>query len=183
MDFLVAHFSQGVFLFLALISLGGALGVVALRQPVHAALSLLASFLGVAGLFVLAHGEFLAAVQVLVYAGGVMVLFLFVIMFVNVRTAEKETQYLKPLVPLAVVGGMLFSALALTAMWALGKRPMADVSRLVSIAGEHVGNSEAVGWLLYRDYLLPFEVVSVLLLVAMVGAIVLGRKPKETERA
>ncbi|MFN3414095.1 MAG: NADH-quinone oxidoreductase subunit J [Thermoanaerobaculum sp.] len=183
MDFLVAHFSQGVFLFLALISLGGAVGVVALRQPVHAALSLLASFLGVAGLFVMAHGEFLAAVQVLVYAGGVMVLFLFVIMFVNVRVAGKETQYLKPLVPLAVVGGMLFSALALTAMWALGQRPTADVSPLVSIAGERVGNTEAVGWLLYRDYLLPFEVVSVLLLVAMVGAIVLGRKPKETERA
>lgn len=183
MDFLAAHFAQGVFLFLALVSLGGAVGVVALRQPVHAALSLLASFLGVAGLFVLARGEFLAAVQVLVYAGGVMVLFLFVIMFVNVRVADKEPQYLKPLVPLAVVGGMLFSALALTAMWVLGRRPAADALPLVSVGGQELGNTEAVGWILYRDYLLPFEVVSVLLLVAMVGAIVLGRKPKETERA
>lgn len=183
MDFLVAHFAQGVFLFLAAVSLGGAVGVVALRQPVHAALSLLASFLGVAGMFVLAHGEFLAAVQVLVYAGGVMVLFLFVIMFVNVRAAEKEAQYLKPLVPLAVVGGLLFAALALTALWALGKRPAAGALPLVSIGGQQVGNTEAVGWVLYRDYLLPFEVVSVLLLVAMVGAIVLGRKPKEGENA
>ncbi len=183
MDFLVAHFSQAVFLFLAFFSLGGAVGVVVLRQPVHAALSLLASFLGVAGLFVLARGEFLAAVQVLVYAGGVMVLFLFVIMFVNVRAVGKEAQYLRPLVPLAVVAGLLFSALALTAMWALGRRPPADAFPLVSVAGQEVGNTEAVGWILYREYLLPFEVVSLLLLVAMVGAIVLGRKPKEMEKA
>ncbi|MGC8917575.1 MAG: NADH-quinone oxidoreductase subunit J [Thermoanaerobaculum sp.] len=183
MDFLVAHFAQVVFLFLATVCLAGAAGVVALRQPVHAALSLLASFLGVAGLFVLAHGEFLAAVQVLVYAGGVMVLFLFVIMFVNVRTAGKEAQYLRPLVPLAVLGGLLFAALALAAVWALSQRPVGDPSAFVSVAGEHLGNTEAVGWILYRDYLLPFEVVSVLLLVAMVGAIVLGRKPKEGEAA
>lgn len=181
MDFLVAHFAHAVFLFLALLSLGGAVGVVALKHPVHAALALLFSFLGVAGLFVLAHGEFLAAVQVLVYAGGVMVLFLFVIMFVNVRTADKEAQYLKPLVPLAVVGGLLFAVLALTALWALGARPLGETTPLVSVAGEVVGNTEAVGWVLYRDYLLPFEIVSVLLLVAMVGAIVLGRKPKEGE--
>jgi NADH-quinone oxidoreductase subunit J len=182
MEFLVAHFSQLVFAFLAAVSLVGALGVVLLRQPVHAALSLLASFLGVAGLFVLARGEFLAAVQVLVYAGGVMVLFLFVIMFVNVRAAHKEPQYLRPLVPAAVVGSLLFAALALGAVWALGGRP-ADPAALSSVAGEQLGNTEAVAWLLYRDYLLPFEVVSVLLLVAMVGAIVLGAKKREGERA
>ncbi|MCX7895378.1 MAG: NADH-quinone oxidoreductase subunit J [Thermoanaerobaculum sp.] len=182
MQFLVTHFAQAVFMLLALFCLGGAMGVVLFRQPVHAALSLLASFLGVAGLFVLAQGEFLAAVQVLVYAGGVMVLFLFVIMFVNVRTAGKEVQYLRPLVPAAVVGGLLFSALALTALWALSRRPLQDPSPLAMVEGAMVGNTEAVGWVLYRDYLLPFEVVSVLLLVAMVGAIVLGRKPKEGER-
>jgi NADH-quinone oxidoreductase subunit J len=183
MDFLVSHFSQLVFALMALVSVAGALGVVLLRQPVHAALSLLASFLGVAGLFVLAHGEFLAAVQVLVYAGGVMVLFLFVIMFVNVRTVEKQPQYLKPLVPAAVIGALLFAFLAVTALWGLGVRPVAPVEPLTTVAGQGVGNTEAVGWVLYRDYLLPFEVVSVLLLVAMVGAILLGRKPREGERA
>jgi len=183
MDFLVAHFAQLVFVFLAAVSLAGALGVVLLRQPVHAALSLLASFLGVAGLFVLAHGEFLAAVQVLVYAGGVMVLFLFVIMFVNVRAAHKEQQYLRPLVPGAVVGSLLFAALALGAVWALGGRAGAQPGALTAVEGEQLGNTEAVAWLLYRDYLLPFEVVSVLLLVAMVGAIVLGAKKREGERA
>lgn len=183
MSFLVTHFSQVIFVFLSLVALLGAGGVVMLRQPVHAALSLLASFLGVAGLFVLARGEFLAAVQVLVYAGGVMVLFLFVIMFVNVRMARKESQYLKPLVPVAVVAALLFAFLAVVALWALGARPTADPEALTSVAAEAVGNTQAVGWLLYRDYLLPFEVVSVLLLVAMVGAIVLGRKPEGGEKA
>lgn len=183
MSFLITHFPQVIFVLLSTVALLGAAGVVMLRQPVHAALSLLASFLGVAGLFVLARGEFLAAVQVLVYAGGVMVLFLFVIMFVNVRTADKEPQYLKPLVPVAVVAALLFVFLALAAFWALGMRPAADPLALTAVGTEAVGNTEAVGWWLYRDYLLPFEVVSVLLLVAIVGAIVLGRKPEAGEKA
>lgn len=183
MNFLIAYFPQIIFVLLSTVALLGAAGVVMLRQPVHAALSLLASFLGVAGLFVLARAEFLSAVQVLVYAGGVMVLFLFVIMFVNVRTARKEPQYLKPLVPIAVVAALLFVFLAVAALWAFGVRPAADPLALSSVAGEALGNTEAVGWLLYRDYLLPFEVVSVLLLVAMVGAIVLGRKSDEGEKA
>ncbi len=179
MDFLVAHFAQLTFIVFASLALAGAAGVVLLRQPVHAALSLLATFLAVAGLFVLAHAEFLAAVQVLVYAGGVMVLFLFVIMFVNVRTVNKEPQYLQPLVPVAILTSLLFMALAGAGLWALGLRPAADPTPLRLVGGQLAGNSEAVGWVLYRDYLLPFEVVSILLLVAIVGAILLGRKPRE----
>ena len=92
-----------MFYCLAAVAVAGAVGVIAFRNPVHAALSLLVTFLAVAGLFVLLRAEFLAAVQILVYAGGVMVLFLFVIMLVNVRTLPDEAQYVRRLVPAAVV--------------------------------------------------------------------------------
>jgi len=100
----LANFSAIVFYCLAAVAVAGAVGVIAFRSPVHAALSLLGSFLAVAGVFVLLHAEFLAAVQILVYAGGVMVLFLFVIMLVNVRTLTGEGQYVRRLVPAAAAG-------------------------------------------------------------------------------
>ncbi len=172
----LANFSAIVFYCLAAVAVAGAIGVIALRSPVHAALSLLASFLAVAGLFVLLNAEFLAAVQILVYAGGVMVLFLFVIMLVNVHMLAGESQYMRRLVPAAVVLGIALAVLVGIGVVASGELPPADAAALTSVAGVPLGNTEAVGWSLYRDYLLPFEVVSLVLLVAMIGAIVLGRK-------
>ena len=98
----------------------------------HAALSLLGTFLAVAGLFVLLHAEFLAAVQVLVYAGGIMVLFLFVIMLVNVaRRSPDEPQYLRRLVPAAVVVGVLLAVLVgVGLLGALASGPPADAAAL-----------------------------------------------------
>lgn len=183
MAFLVAHFAQIVFSVLALLAVLGALGVVAFKNPVHSALSLLGTFLMVAGLFVLRHAEFLAAVQVLVYAGGIMVLFLFVIMLVNVKRIQPETVFLSAQAPLAVLGGVLmgfliaFGLLAGTLATA-GAGPAA----LQTVDGTVLGNTEAVGWLLYRQYLVPFEVVSVVLLVAMIGAIVFGLKSASLDR-
>jgi len=176
MDFFVANFAAIVFYALAAVAVAGALGVIALRHPVHAALSLLATFLAVAGLFVLQRAEFIAAVQILIYAGGVMVLFLFVIMLVNVRTLPDESQFLRRLAPVAGALGVLLAVLVGIGAWAATSRPPADPAPLVQVAGETAGNTEAVGWNLYRDYLLPFEVVSIVLLVAMIGAIVMGRK-------
>jgi NADH-quinone oxidoreductase subunit J len=172
----LANFSAMVFYCLAAVAVAGAVGVIAFRSPVHAALSLLGSFLAVAGVFVLLHAEFLAAVQILVYAGGVMVLFLFVIMLVNVRTLAGEGQYVRRLVPAAVVLGIVLAALIGVGVVAGGQAAAADPAALTAVAGVPLGNTEAVGWSLYRDDLLPFEVVSVVLLVAMIGAIVLGRK-------
>src|SRR5512143_108286 len=190
-------------LFAALVVLG-AVGVVAMRQPVHSALFLLLSFLGVAALFVMAHAEFLAAVQVLVYAGGIMVLFLFTIMLVNVRRAAGEpfvhTQGGAGLVVgfliLAIVGGTVVASTRVRSLADLGAP--ADPARLATtsitrtttevVDGNRVsknvtedvaGNSQAVAWGLYRDYLLPFEVASVFLLVAMIGAVVLGKRTME----
>ena len=192
------------FWFFAVIVVFGAVGVVAMRQPVHSALFLLLSFLGVAALFVMAHAEFLAAVQVLVYAGGIMVLFLFTIMLVNIRrTASQAFLHTQAgaglvvgLLLLAIVGGTVVASSRVRSLSSFGEP--ADPTRLSStsvtravtqvVDGKRVsksvtedvpGNSQAVAWGLYRDYLLPFEVASVFLLVAMIGAVVLGKRTME----
>jgi NADH-quinone oxidoreductase subunit J len=190
-------------LFAALVVLG-AVGVVAMRQPVHSALFLLLSFLGMAALFVTANAEFLAAVQILVYAGGIMVLFLFTIMLVNVRRTAGEpfvhTQagagLLAGFLLLAIVGGTVVASSRVRGLSDLGEpadpvrlaqtpitrttTEVVDGKKVSTPVTENVaGNSQAVAWALYRDYLLPFEVASVFLLVAMIGAVVLGKRTME----
>ncbi|MFI5182184.1 MAG: NADH-quinone oxidoreductase subunit J [Thermoanaerobaculia bacterium] len=170
---------------LAAVVLIGAVGVVVMRQPVHSALFLLLSFVAMAGLFVLTRAEFLAAVQILVYAGGIMVLFLFTIMLVNVRRQETE-RFIHRQAGIAILVGIAFYVVVAGFLVGAAKRMpgfdaagAADPARLVAAGGQSVGNSEAVGWLLYRDYALPFEVASVFLLVAMIGAVVLGKRTME----
>ncbi len=177
MEFLTAHFAAIVFYVLAVLAVAGGVGVVTFRNPVHSALSLLGTFLMVAGLFVLRHAEFLAAVQLLVYAGGILVLFLFVIMLVNVRRLKPGSAFLSHQAPLAVAAGVLLGALISFGL-AAGKlaAPVGDPKALRTVQHTVMGNTEAVGWVLYRHYLVPFEIVSVVLLVAMVGAIIFGRK-------
>jgi NADH-quinone oxidoreductase subunit J len=168
-----------LFVIFAVFALMAAIAVVVARNPVHSALYLLLSFLLVACIFILQQAEFVGAVQILVYAGGIMVLFLFVVMLVNPRTVEtiKSFQHqwdvallLLPvfLVPFAYI------------LWTekfpdLPGNP--DAFRTVN--GKLAGNTEAVAWSLFRDYLLPFEVASVFLLVAMIGAVVLGKRSLE----
>jgi len=170
----------------AAVTVIGAVGVVVMRQPIHSALFLLMSFLGVACLYVLASAELVAAVQVLVYAGGIMILFLYTIMFVNVRRQRTERYLHLQAVPalgfgflfLLVVGGVVVNEAR-----ALGGRvSAADPKALVTTVVDGVtvvGNTQAVGWMLYRDYFLPFEIASVFLLVAMIGAVVLGKRTME----
>jgi NADH-quinone oxidoreductase subunit J len=182
----------------------GAVGVVAMRQPVHSALLLLLSFFGVAALFITLNAEFLAAVQVLVYAGGIMVLFLFTIMLVNIRRTAGEpyvhrqagAALLVAFLLLAVVGGTIVASSRTSGLADAGrpadpaKLSTTTISRTVTenvdgktvkkeVTEEVAGNSQAVAWGLYRDYLLPFEVASVFLLVAMIGAVVLGKRTME----
>jgi NADH-quinone oxidoreductase subunit J len=188
MDFLVANFGAIFFYVVAALAVAGGIGVITLKNPVHAALALLETFVMVAVLFVLRHAEFLAAVQVLVYAGGIMVLYLFVIMLVRVKNLRVEEVFLSGVAPLAVLGGVLLGTLVaagiLLGSMATGDAN-ADVLRTVVTAGgaEVIGNTEAVGWVLYMKYLVPFEIVSVLLLVAMIGAIVFGRRDAALTRS
>jgi NADH-quinone oxidoreductase subunit J len=175
-EFLAAHGAALLFYLFAAIAVAGALAVVLNRNPMYGAVGLLVSFLAIAGLFVLRHAEFLAVVQVFVYGGGIMVLFLFVIMLVNLhRLTERKMlgAYWKSalLVVFLLVGifGFLFLQIDFSPAYT-------DPAAFVSVEGEAMGNSEAVAWKLYREYLLPFEIASVFLLVAMVGAVVLGRR-------
>ncbi len=175
MDFLVEHAADLLFYAFALGALAAAVGVITLRNPMYCAISLLVSFLCVAALFLLRHAEFVALVQVFVYGGGIMVLFLFVIMLVNLHRL-REVKVFGEYAPMAVVLALLLVALVLFVFLGVDHQAAAPPDAFVSVEGEVVGNAEAVAWTLYRDYLLPFEIASVFLLVAMVGAVVLGRK-------
>ena len=176
-EFLVSNFEAILFYLVAALTVAAGVGVIALKNPVHSALSLLSTFLMVAVLFVIRHAEFLAAVQVLVYAGGIMVLFLFVIMLVNVKGVQPESAFLTRWAPLAIVGGVLVGALlALLVLLGVLATGSGDAAALQTVDGQLVGNTEAVGITLYTTYLVPFEIVSVVLLVAMIGAIIFGRR-------
>ena len=183
MDFLTANFGAILFYVVAALTVAGAVGVVMLRNPVHAALALLETFVMVAVLFILRHAEFLAAVQVLVYAGGIMVLYLFVIMLAKIKDLRAEDVFLSGIAPLAVLGGVLLGALVAGGIL-LGSMTMGSgaAAALQTVEGEVIGNTEAVGWVLYTRYLVPFEVVSVVLLVAMIGAIIFGRRDAAFEQ-
>ena len=175
MEFLVQHGADLLFYVFALGALAAAIGVVTLRNPMYCAISLLVSFLCVAALFLLRHAEFLALVQVFVYGGGIMVLFLFVIMLVNLHRL-REVKVFGEYAPMAVVLALLLVALVLFVFLGVDHDAVGPPDAFVTVEGESLGNAEAVAWTLYRDYLLPFEIASVFLLVAMVGAVVLGRR-------
>ncbi len=162
---------QVFFFYFAFAIAAAAVCVVAVRNPIYSALALLVMFFHVAGLFVTLHAEFLAAVQIIVYAGAILVLYLFVVMLLNLR---KDDRYHRQWPIAAAVGGTLFiEAVILTAMngWT---RPAAATGTETTIGG--TSNSGAIGDVLYSTYLFPFEVASLILLVAMIGAIILAKK-------
>ena len=165
-----------LFYLFAAVALAGAVLVVTLRNPMYGAVSLLGTFLAVAALFLLRHAEFLAIVQIFVYGGGIMVLFLFVIMLVNLHRLRETAKYDRQ-TPLAAVLGLVLVVLFVTvfALASFGP-PLAAPQAFTRAAPGVEGNSQVVAWTLYRDYLLPFEIASLFLLVAMIGAVVLGRR-------
>jgi NADH-quinone oxidoreductase subunit J len=162
-----------VFVVAAAAVLSGALGVVLATHPVHSALMLVLTLFGVAVLFVAQQADFLAAVQVIVYAGAIVVLFLFVIMLLGVDRSENlHTEPLRGQRPLACIGG----AGVVAAVFVLART--AWVSGAHSVAGAANGpgsNIEKLADSLFTRYLLAFEMTSVLLVIAVVGAVVLAR--------
>jgi NADH-quinone oxidoreductase subunit J len=164
------------FVWAAVIILFGAIGVVVARNPVHSALMLVMTLFGVAVIFVELQANFLAAVQVIVYAGAIVVLFLFVIMLLGVDRSENlEKEPLRGQRPLAVVlvGLALAGVLALgfEAHWSVG-------AHAVSGARDQTGGDvAALGRSVFTTYLFPFEVTAALLVIAVVGAVVLSRRP------
>jgi NADH-quinone oxidoreductase subunit J len=171
-----------VFISAGVAALAGAVGVVTSRNPVHAALNLVMTLFAVAVLFVEQQADFLAAVQVIVYAGAIVVLFLFVIMLLGVDRAENlETEPLTGQRPAAIaLGGLALAELFLLVRthWATGAHSTVGVAR-----GGSDSNVEKLAKALFTRYLLPFEATSVLLVIAVVGAVVLARRPLRREQA
>jgi NADH-quinone oxidoreductase subunit J len=163
-----------VFAAFAVAALAGAVGVVVARKPVHAALFLVLTLFCMAVFFVLQEAHFLAAVQVIVYAGAVVILFLFVIMLLGVD--EEDDLFAEPLPgqrPLAAVAGVALVAGLL--LMTRGLEPTGEASARGTLLGAG-SNVEKVAESLFTDFLWPFEITSVLLVIAVVGAIVLARR-------
>ena len=165
----------------AVVVLSGAIGVIVSRNAVHAALSLVLTLFGIAVLFIEQHAYFLAAVQVIVYAGAIVVLFLFVIMFLGVdREEDVRAEPLRGQRPLAVVlmaislAGVL--ALSATANWVTGAHRVAGGVN----AGGHTDTFN-LGKSIVTTYLGAFEITAALLVIAVVGAVVLARRPARAE--
>jgi len=159
------------FYIFALMTLGGAILCITRRNAIHSAIFLIMSLMGVAGLFLLQHAEFLFAVQIVLYIGGIMVLFLFVIMLVNLdeeaRHRQFNRQWLLGVASVVVAGGSFTLFLRHQTAWTA-----------LPVAGRTApaGNTELLADVLFRNYLVPFEVASVLLLVAVVGSVIMAKK-------
>jgi NADH-quinone oxidoreductase subunit J len=158
-----------LFLIFAALALGGGIGVLAQHRPIGSALSLIVVMGALAGLYMLLGAEFVAVIQVIIYAGAVMVLFVFVIMLVDAEGSEMPRTSRVALavgLPSIVLG-------VLTGAWVVLKS--FPVPAMLSI-GELHGTATNLGRLLFGEYLLPFEFTSALILIAIMGAVVLARK-------
>ncbi|MFZ0955782.1 MAG: NADH-quinone oxidoreductase subunit J [Candidatus Sulfotelmatobacter sp.] len=150
--------------------IGGIL-VITRRNAVHSALALIAALLSQAGLYLMLYAPFVAGVQIILYAGGIMVLFLFVIMLVNLERAQKERQFnrqwLVGLAAAAALGGLFIT------IYTKGKGLFPDRPMPTGLEGQ---NTQGIGVLLYGQYMFAFEIASLLLLVAIIGAVVMAKK-------
>ncbi|MBI3998356.1 MAG: NADH-quinone oxidoreductase subunit J [Armatimonadetes bacterium] len=160
-----------VFVPTAALALAGGVGVIAARQPVHSALALLMVLASLAVSYLLLAAQFIAVLQVIIYAGAIVVLFLFVIMLLHARSGEGPREKL----PRQRAEAYVFAALYLGVLLAAA---LGAAAPLASIAAEF-GTAQQVGESLFTTYLLPFELASVILLVGIVAATVLGRRPPE----
>lgn len=166
-----------LFFVCAVVCVVGALSTVAAKNPIRGAVGLLATILGIAGLFLALEAEFLAAIQLIVYAGAVVVLFVFVIMLLGPDAGAGNNATYEPLEPagriargfsVGIVALMLVASVVLLAI------SSEEATRFVPVSGEH-GSVEALGNQLFTQALVPFELVTILLIVAAVGAIALAR--------
>ncbi len=157
----------------ALLAVAGAILTITLRNAVHCAIALIASLAGVAGLYLLQKAEFLFAVQIVLYIGGIMVLFLFVIMLVNLDAASKERQFHRRWWAGAISG---VGTAALVGWFLLSGWRSIQVGAPVAPDPNAPGNVERLSDMLFREYLVPFELASILLLVAIVGSVIMAKK-------
>ena len=160
-----------LFYLFAAMTLVFAVAVVANRNPVASALSLVVSFLGLAALFVGLDAYFIAVIQVLVYAGAVMVLFLFIIMLLNIQAEERRKIH----VPAYAAGGLVTVAF-IAQLWFVLQKFELGKTAFAPLAEKHVDDVRNVGNTLFSTHNLPFQVIGVLILVATIGVVVLSKR-------
>ena len=164
---------QGSFVYLAAVVLGGSVLVVTRRNPVHSVLWMLLVFVHIAVIFVFLNADFLAAMQIIIYAGAVLVLFLFVLMLLDLRAPDLERR-LQNQWPLGVILATSFLVLLGTIL--SRSRTYVEPGRYTVNFIQGEGNVSTVGKVLFSDFILPFEIASLILLVAILGAVVLAIK-------
>jgi NADH-quinone oxidoreductase subunit J len=163
-----------LFLAFGAVCVAGAVNLLAQTHPINSALSLIAVMAALAGEYLLLGAEFVAAVQVIVYAGAIMVLFVFTIMLLNAG-AEEETKGSRVAIVIGVPGLLIGSVLL---AWMVLRRSGTEAVAMGALPGD----PRTIGQLLFHDFLLPFEVTSVLILIAIMGAVVLASKPEAIQK-
>ena len=165
------NITQILFWFLSVLALVSALMVLLSKNPVHSVLWLIVVFFAISGHYILMNAQFLAIVNIIVYAGAIMVLFLFVIMLMNIKKdAEPQKQLLVKLTGVVAAGSLL------TLLIAVVKQTTQIQDKQVLLKEGSIGLIHPLGQALFTDYVIPFEISSVLFLSAMVGAVIIGKK-------
>jgi NADH-quinone oxidoreductase subunit J len=170
---LSVHFA--LFLIFGLVCVAGAVNLLVQRHPINSALSLVVVMGSLSVEYLLLGAEFVAAVQVIVYAGAIMVLFVFVIMLLN--AGEEERTQGSRVALLLGIPGMLVGSILIA--WVVLYRSGTNSVEVGALPGP----PKTLGWLLFHDFLLPFEVTSILVLIAIMGAVVLAARPEQTQPA
>jgi len=163
-------FADGLFILFALLAVLGAVGLVLFRHPMNGAMSFVVTLISLAGLYALLSAKLIFALQLIVYAGAIMSLIIFIIMFLNIQPDDLPKEEMKLLYVLG--GGIVVVPIGLF----LAKIVKSLPEHSTAIIGNNFGDVKEVGLLLFRDWLIPFEIVSLLLLVSLVGAVILAGK-------
>ena len=173
------NITQIIFWFLSLLALGSAIMVIVNRNPVHSILWLIVVFFAISGFYVLLNAQFLAIVNLIVYAGAIMVLFLFVVMLMNLNAASEPPMKNKLMRAAAIISGLALMLVIIAAM----KNSDEVTAKQQVLAGGNAGLIKELGRLLFTKYVVPFELSSVLFLSAMIGAVILSKKDDEPSMA
>jgi NADH-quinone oxidoreductase subunit J len=162
--------TQILFYFLSLLAIGSALMVVFSKNPVHSILFLIATFFAISGHYILMNAQFLGIVNIIVYAGAIMVLFLFVVMLMNLNRQTEPQRNSWITLAGVIAGGCLLLVIVVAA------RDVSAKNKAMELTGGNIGLIKELGRALFKEYVIPFEISSVLFLSAMVGAVILGKK-------
>ena len=164
--------TQWTFYFLSILTLFGALGTIMSKNAIHSVIYLILTFFSLSAHYIMLNAQFLAAVNIIVYAGAIMVLFLFVVMFLNIKEETQELSKNSLIISATIAGGLL------------GYILVSAIKKAESVRVDYnnfdasTGLIETLGKVLYKNYMLPFELISVLFLIAMAGAVMLGKREK-----